>query len=72
MTRWVKAIETPKNTSRWFDLDKAIHIDVAVSMVAGNELFYVKAKLGDKSEYIMGKFQTIKKAEDYVKKIVKA
>ena len=72
MTNWIQAIENSENTLRWFDLDKAFQINVAVSMVAGNELFYVKAKLGEKAEYTVAKFETLKEAEDYVKKLIKA
>lgn len=74
MAYWIQATETPPNTSYWLDLDKATSIEIAVSRQAGNELFYVKAKVpesGRESIYTLGKFPTVKEAENFLKGILK-
>lgn len=73
MTYWVQVMETPPDTSRWLNLDKATSIEIACSQQAGNELFYVKAKVdegGRESAYILGKFPTIKEAEKFVRGVI--
>jgi len=73
MVYWIQAIETAANTSYWLDLDKVTSIEIAVSKMAGNELFYVKAKLpegGRESVYTLGKFSTVKEAENFLRGIL--
>jgi hypothetical protein len=73
MVNWVQVIETAEGTSYWLDLDKATTIEIAVSRHPGNELFYVKAKLpeGDReSVYEIGKFPTVKEAENFIREII--
>jgi len=73
MVHWIQATDTPPNVSRWLDLDKATSIEIACSRQAGNELFYVKAKVSEgstDSAYVLGKFSTIQEAETFVRGII--
>jgi hypothetical protein len=73
MGQWIQAIDAPAGTSTWLNLEKAVSIEVAVSRTAGNELFYVKAKVvegGHELIYSLGKFKTVKDAEGFIKKLV--
>jgi hypothetical protein len=73
MAYWIQVTETPTNTSRWLNLEKATSIEIACSQQAGNELFYVKAKVdegGRESAFTLGKFTTIKEAEKFVRGII--
>jgi hypothetical protein len=72
MVYWIQVIESAAGTSYWLDLDKATSIEIAVSRLVGNELFYVKARVpegGKESVYAIGKFSTVKEAESFLKGI---
>ena len=73
MVNWIQATESPANTSSWLDLDKATSVEIACSRQAGNELFYVKAKVPEgsgESAYTVGKFPTIEEAENFVRRLL--